>query len=212
MGRTFSYGSSPGFVGDHSSVVRLPGGRQIDFQLVSERRRSTAFVVKLAAAALAGAVALVVDPLAKAVKAGQLLFFGQAGEYARVTADSDAGEAGLDVEALPAALEDNDEAVVGGTGKKSVKAGTIVAQLASGKIIPRADVTGAETAIGFLASDATEDAMQDALTGYGVLIGGVFYEGLLPDRDEADFETWIGEINDAGPGVRLVPYSDSRAS
>ena len=212
MGRTSSFGSSPGFVGDHSSVVRLPGGRQIDFNAVSERRRSTAFVVKLAAAAAAAAVALVVDPLAAALRKGQLLFFGQAGEYARLTADADAGAAALAVEALPAALEDNDEAVVGGTGKKAVKAGTIVAQLASGKIIPREDVTGAETAIGFLASDATEDAMQDAITGYGVLVGGVFFEDLLPDRAHANFAVWIGEINAAGPGVRLVPYNDSRAA
>jgi hypothetical protein len=211
MPRISHTGSSPGFIADHSSVARNTG-RQVSWDNLSDLRRSTAFVVKLAAAAAQGAVALVVDALPQALRRGTLLFFGQAGEYARTTADEPAGEVNVAVEALPAAIEDDDEAVVAGSGMRSIKAGTIVAELADGTIIPRADVTGAETAVGFLISDAQEGAKHDALTGYGVMIGGVVYEDLLPDRDHADFATWIGEINDAGPGVRLETYSDSRAT
>ena len=110
-----------------------------------------------------------------------------------------------------------------GLTKKRIPAGTIMAELPDGKIIPRKDVTasalidgsqatGAETAVGFLVSDAEEDAKYAALSGYGMFLGGVFYRELLPDHAETAFADWVTEITDLGSQVRLETYSDSRAA
>lgn len=65
-------------------------------------------------------------------------------------------------------------------GKKWLKAGTAVGDLLStGKIQPRIVTTN--PAIGFLETDAVEDDLQDAASGYAVIVGGVLYENLLPD-------------------------------
>lgn len=211
MGRTNTTGSSPGFVADWGSIARNTG-RLIDWDKVPESYRSTAFFVTLTANAAAAATSLAVAALPKAVRAGQLLFFGETGEVARVTADAAAAATSLTVEALPSAIESGDKATIGGTGARVVKSGKIMAELASGKIIPRDAVTGAETSTGFMVGDCEEGAHQDALSGYGLIVGGVLYRELLPDRGHASFNTWVGEINTAGPGVRLETYSDSRAA
>lgn len=87
-----------------------------------------------------------------------------------------------------------------------------MAELSSGKMIPRKSVTAAETATEFIISDADEGAKEQAATGYGTFLSGTFYEDLLPDRGESGFATWIGEIRTNGGSVRLQPYSDSRAA
>lgn len=211
MARVTTTGSSPGFVADHGSVVRNTG-RQILWASVPDKYRTTAVLVKLNGAASADATSLTVDALSGAIPAGTLLHFGESKEFARVTVAAAAGATSLTVEALPAAIEDNDEAYYAGDGVKRIKAGTIMAELAGGKIIPRAAVTGAETSIGLLISDAEEGAVYAAISGHGVFIGGLFYDELLPETGHASFDTWIGEINTAGPGIRLETYSDSRAS
>jgi hypothetical protein len=110
-----------------------------------------------------------------------------------------------------------------GLTKKRIPAGTIVAENADGKVIPRADVAaafiahpsdwaGTETSVGFLVSDAVEDARSAALSGYGMFIGGVFYRELLPDHGNASFADWVSEVVDAGYSVRLETFSDSRAA
>lgn len=117
----------------------------------------------------------------------------------------------------------DDEHVPEGLTKKRIPAGTVMAENADGQIIPRADVAaaaianaedwaGTETAVGFLISDAEEGSKVAALSGYGMFIGGVFYKELLPDQGEATFDDWIAEIRDAGYGVRLETFSDSRAA
>lgn len=106
----------------------------------------------------------------------------------------------------------DDARIPSGQTKKVIPAGTIMAEQPDGKIIPRADAAGGETAIGFLVSTCQEGALQDALSGYGMFVGGVFYEGLLPDREDGDFATWIGEIRDEGGSVVLQDYSDSSAA
>lgn len=130
----------------------------------------------------------------------------------RLTANAAKGATSLTVDELQFAIPDDATATYGGSGDKVIASGTIVAELSSGKVIPRSAVTGAETAIGVLVGTAYENAKEHALTGYGVINGGVLYENLLPDRDHADFDTWITEINSAGTGVSLQEYSDSRAS
>jgi hypothetical protein len=110
-----------------------------------------------------------------------------------------------------------------GLTKKRIPAGTVLAENAAGKVIPRKDVAAAfaenpddwpeaTTASGFIVSDAQEDSRVAALSGYGMFIGGVFYRELLPDHGEAAFDDWIVEITDKGAGVRLETFSDSRAA
>ena len=66
------------------------------------------------------------------------------------------------------------------TGKKILKAGTVVGELlGAGKISPRVVTTNPAT--GILETDAVEGSKTDALSGYGMIIGGVLFEALLPD-------------------------------
>ena len=93
---------------------------------------------------------------------------------------------------------------VDNAGKKYVPDGTIMAMIAStGKYIPRADVDispapgdqlGTETAAGILIGQANEGDRTDALTGYGLLLGGVVYDNLLADHENASFEAWVDEL------------------
>lgn len=94
----------------------------------------------------------------------------------------------------------------GASGKKVIKAGTVLCQLANGKYIPRVDRPGTEEAVGLLISTATEDSLVDALTGYGILVGGVIYENLLPE----DITLFKTELATNGAGFVWVQYSDSR--
>ncbi len=94
-----------------------------------------------------------------------------------------------------------DPARVDGRGKKYIPDGTIMAKLTSGKIIPRRDVAltegnalGTETAAGILIGQANEDDKGDALTGYGLLLGGIVYNNLLPDFGHANLATWKTEL------------------
>jgi hypothetical protein len=66
------------------------------------------------------------------------------------------------------------------TGKKELKAGTIIGELlGGGKVSPRVVTTNPAT--GVLESDAVEDSLIHAETGYGIIRGGVLYENLMPD-------------------------------
>ena len=207
MGRETYANTAPTFVADPSSVMQNTG-RQIDWASVGDDFRSDSFYVQLAAAALAAATSLTVDALEGPLKAGQLLYFGQAGELARLSADAATGATTLAVDAIPAALEDNDRALVRGTVGKSIAAGTAMAELASGEAIPRASVTGAETASFILATAASETSKTDALTGYGGYVGGTIYQNLLPDFSNSAWATWRGELATAGHFV-WETYEDS---
>ncbi len=67
------------------------------------------------------------------------------------------------------------------TGKKYLPAGTVMGELLSGNgsISPRALTTNPATCI--LATDAHEGSEVSALSGFGVILGGVIYENLLPE-------------------------------
>ena len=213
MGRTYTYDSLPGFVVDPHSINRN-SGRQIDWDAVGEGYRSTAVLVTMAAEATATATSLTVDPLPGAVKAGTLLRFG-AGEYAYVTTDAAAGAEELVVEAIPATIEDGDTATVPGDGDKSIPAGTIMAELSSGKLIPRASVTASETSTCILATTAAEnDGIGNGNLAYGCIVGGVIYENLLPDYTHASYATWKGELDNpsVGTGWTWETYEDDSGS
>lgn len=162
--------------------------------------------------AAAGATALTVEALPEAIAAGKTASFKGGTKQARVTTAAVSGGTTLAVDELQFAVADNAEATFGGIGSKIVKAGTIMAQLSTGLVIPRKAVTGAETASMMIVSTVEEGARQDAATGYGMFVGGSFYQDLLPDKDESGFATWIGEIRTNGGWVRLEKYSDSRAA
>lgn len=187
----------------------IPSGTYLDFTGAGEIALTTAD-------AAAGATSLTVEALDAGIESGDTAPYKGGSRLAVLTAPAAKGATTITVDELPFAVPDNAEAIVGGTGAKVVKAGTIVAELASGLVVPRKAVTGAETAIGLLVSDAQESPSgipsEQAKTGFGVYVGGVFYEELLPDHDESGFDTWIGEIRTNGGWVRLETYSDSRAS
>lgn len=167
---------------------------------------------ELTAAAAAAATSLTVAALPAPINSGATATFQGGTSQARLTAAAAKGGTTLTVDELQFIVANDAEATLGGTGSKVVKAGTIMAELSTGKVIPRKAVTGAETASMIIVSTVEENAKQDAATGYGMFVGGAFYEDLLPDRDESGFATWIGEIRTNGGWVRLEKYSDSRAA
>lgn len=73
-------------------------------------RDYNAVTVKLNGNVSADAVALVVDPLTAPIPAGANLYFGESKELVRVTADAVVGATSITVQAVPTAMEDNDEA------------------------------------------------------------------------------------------------------
>lgn len=93
-------------------------------------------------------------------------------------------------------------------GRKSIPAGTVMVQDASSKLVyPRKGAAEGVTAFGILVTSAHEDFTSDAKSGYGVYVGGVFYENLLPDHGGTDFATMKTEL-----GNRYVweTYQDNR--
>lgn len=103
------------------------------------------------------------------------------------------------------------------TGKKRLPAGTVVGVLLSSddkKISPRVETTNPAT--GILATDANEDAPAEALSGYGVLIGGHLFENLLPDAAGGPpkvLATAIKtELTTAGCLFTFETYEDNRTA
>lgn len=97
-------------------------------------------------------------------------------------------------------------------GKKVLPAGTVVGSLlGGGKVSPRVVTTN--PAIGLLAAAAVEGETGAALTGYGVLRGGLFYENLLPDAIGTPKRlpaAVVTELNANGVGFAFTTYSDNR--
>ncbi len=208
MGRTKYYGGVPGFIADENSVSRHPGA-QIDWDLIPDKYRTTAITVKLNGAAAQGATSLTVDALAGKVPNGALLHFGESGEMAKVTATADVGDTTISVEALPNALEDDDEAILGGTGPKQLPAGKAMVQVTSGKLATRTDRPGSETAFGFLWSAMSSDDKSAAINGVAVILDGTIFEQLCADVNHADWATIKGEFATANK-MLFVKYADDR--
>lgn len=102
------------------------------------------------------------------------------------------------------------------TGKKRLPAGTVVGDTlgGTGKVSPRVVTTN--PAMGILATDANEDAPAEALSGYGVLIGGHLYENLLPDATGGPPKALAGaiktELTTAGCTFTFENYEDNRTA
>ncbi len=213
-GWTTYQNSMPTFVVDHNSITRGTGV-QIDWSAVPDSfLTGTAYTITLTADADAAAEELTVAALTVDLPLGTTLNFTGAGKFAILTAAAVVGDTTLAVEALPEALDDEDEATyrVSNARVKSIPAGTIMAALASGKVVPRSE-SGAATATCLLASNAIEGQPYNALTGWGNLLGGVVYDNLLPDYGHADLATWKGELQAAGVGTGFSfrTYADDRS-
>lgn len=102
-----------------------------------------------------------------------------------------------------------DWSAVDETREGVIESGTIVAKLANGKIIPRADVAGAETAIGFLVGTQVEGEKGKNRHAVGVLVGGVVIENRLPDKDDGDLATYKTELAAAGTGIVYETYANN---
>lgn len=177
----------PAFVVDWGSVSR-DSGRQIDWANVPEDYRLTpGQTVTTTGVVAAAATTMPVTALKYAVPAGTLLYFGEAGETVRVTTLAAAGATSLAIDAAPVQIESGDSAVIKGEGGKVLRAGTVMGDLADAtasggvtrRLRPRVATTNPAMCI--LATDASEDSDVDAMSGYGILTGGNFYENLLPD-------------------------------
>lgn len=100
------------------------------------------------------------------------------------------------------------------TGKKVLPAGTVVGSLlGAGLISPRVVTTN--PAVGVLVSNAIEGDQAAAKSGYGVYVGGVVYETLMPDSTgspktvPAAMKT---ELAAAGCTFKYIPYADNRTA
>lgn len=96
-------------------------------------------------------------------------------------------------------------------GKKVLLAGTPVGSLlGSGKLSPRIDTTN--PAVGLLATNAVQDEPHAALSGYGLIVGGVVYENFLPGNVSGVLDADIkDELNANGTGFTWRTYADDRA-
>lgn len=212
MGRTNYSPSRVGFIVDPQSIDRL-NGRQIDWALVGENNRRTPGQIVIAGATSISATTLNVTALARPLASGTVLDFGL-DEFAVTTAAAAAGATTVPVRAIPYALEGGEVAVVAGTGAKFLPAGTVIGTLlGSGKASPRIVTTN--PAIGLLETNATDDEKApDALSGYGIIVGGVIYENLLPEATGGPPKVLASavktELAAAGMGWVWQSYSDSR--
>lgn len=202
--------------GDTSITVQalsgpLPAGTFLDFS-----GGTNAQVARVNTAAAAGATTLTVYPLDGTIANTQTATFNGGTIQARVTANAAAGATSVTVDELQFAIADNATATVGGIGAHRIPAGTVVAALSSGKVIPRAIVPASETAIGLIETDAVEGDRAASLTGYGIVIGGAVYENLLPDAAGGSTisSTYKTELQTAGVGTGFAfyQYADNSGS
>lgn len=214
--RTTTRTATQAFIADPNSIDRNQG-RQIDWPNVGNNfRQVPGQVVTTTAIAAAAATSVAVSALAQALPSGTVLnFLPGAGKFAKLTANAAAGATSLTVEALPTALASGDTAVVAGSGPKTLKAGTVVGELlGTGKVSPRVVTTN--PAIGLLETDAVEDDLQDAASGYGVIVGGVIFENLLPDATGGPPKVLASAVKTelqtagVGTGFAFQEYQDVR--
>jgi hypothetical protein len=173
--------TSPVWAGDFLDREHLyPGGAKVD---PAQFFATDSVLVKLSAAAAIDDVAISFDALSGPIPSGTLLHFGQSKEFARTTAAAAAGATTVAVEALPAALEDDDEArYVGvGTQPKRIIAGTLVgrtfAERAAGTSFgPAAD---ADDEVLLVAFDVTDAARNSDVELYRP--GSIVKENFLPN-------------------------------
>lgn len=116
-------------------------GHQINWAALDDRYQEDAVIVKCVGVQAGGATAIVCTALTGPIPKGSMLYFGETGEFALLTAAAAAGATSLTVQALPQALEDGDEAYYSQNRPgKLIRAGTIMT-FEGGYMIPRAMAT-----------------------------------------------------------------------
>jgi hypothetical protein len=73
-------------------------------------------------------------------------------------------------------------------------------------------ITAHIKATAILLATAIEGDDVDAISGHGVVLGGVIFKNLLEEDDNSDFDTWLSELKEAGTGFVFETYSDNRSS
>jgi hypothetical protein len=174
-------------------------------------------IAHVTTAAAAGATSLTIDATETIIESGDAATFPGGTIQARVTANAALAATSLTVDELQFGIANDAQATIGGTGARSIPAGTIVAELTSGKIVPRAIRPGAETATGILETNAVENDRSAALSGHGVIIGGAIYENLLPDATGTPAvlpTAYKTELQTAGVGTGFAfeQYADTRGA
>lgn len=183
----------------------IPAGTRLEFS------GAGAGYAQTTANALEGATSLTVEALPEDIDNGATALFAGGTIAARVTANAAAGATTLAVDELQFAIPDDSTANVPGMGFKAYKAGTVMAELSSGKIVARADRPGSETATCILETGADED--DKGATGYGCLVGGQLYENLLPDAVSGDVSsTYWTELATNGCAFNREDYGDNTTS
>lgn len=224
MGWNTHYDEANPFVANQHSLIRAPG-RQIDWDAVGESyKQGTEYTITINdAAAAEGDTSVTVTALGVALPVGTVLDFGEHSVdsvqmLAKLAAAAAVGDTTLTVEPLGHGIEDASTATYidesATDGVKTIPAGTAMAALSSGKVVPRVARPGSETAIGLLEASATEDDVGGA-SGYGIIRGGVIYKNLLPDYSAGEpWDTIEGELEAAGVGMGWVweTYSDDTTS
>lgn len=175
--------------------------------------------MQLTADAAAGDLSLTVEALEVAWESADTATAPAVRQLVYVTADAEAGDEELTVAPLDFWVNDGATATLGlseqlvGAGKQ-VLAGTVMDLLSSGKVVPSALATGGVTAYGILETNADEFSRSDAASGYGVIIGGAFYDNLLPEAsgDPAVISsTWKTELLARGGAWQFEQYADDTA-
>jgi hypothetical protein len=201
----------PNFVADPESIDRNTG-RQIDWTKIPDSYKAgTSYTITAQALANAAATSITVTATLVALPTGTVLNFTGAGHFATLSAPAAVGATALTVEALDTAIGSGYTApyLVSYSQEKVIPAGTVMCELTGGLIVPRAARPGSETAIGILWSTATESRFEpssDALTGYGIIVGGVIYENLLPET----ITSYKTELETNGTSWVWETYADSR--
>lgn len=190
----------------------IPAGTYLDFS-----GGTNAQVARLSADAAAAATTLTVYPLDGTIANSTTATFPGGTIQARLTANADVGATTLTVDELQFAIANNATATFGGTGAKTIPAGTVMCQLSGGKAVPRAVRPGSETAAYLLETTATEGDKAAALSGYGMIIGGAIYENLLPEASGSPAtisSTYKTELQTAGVGTgfAFMQYADDSGS
>jgi hypothetical protein len=92
------------------------------------------------------------------------------------------------------------------TGKKRIPAGTLMGEVTPGGMV----VPNTAAPIGLLASDAVEGDRSAALSGYGIIKGGVIFQNLLPGGVPSGASKTA--LDAAGTKFAWETYADNTAS
>lgn len=196
------------FLVDAGSAVRN-AGRQVAWDEVPNSYRSTpgfTVVIGVGGASAGAAVAIPVEALEGDLPAGTMMVSSDGINSMTLTAAAVAGATSVTADLSDDVLAAAEFAYLG-AGDKILKHGEPVEPDSSGdKIIPAVAASG--NAFGLLEGPALENDKAAALSGYGVIVGGVVYRTLVPNLDGTK-ET---ELKANGMGFRFEDYGDSRAS